>query len=140
MKKNPFLNVFAIVMAMLCFAFVSCSSDDDDESGSGSTPSALVGIWVQYHTSGATAYYYGMRLDSNGNAYYTEWDSKRTANWGSPGKWNATSKTINVNDPKGNLVYSSDYTLTDGGNTIVLEGDKTGGHFGTMSGEFKKQK
>jgi hypothetical protein len=117
----------------------------EDSCGGGgstiSTPSELVGIWAQYHTGGATAWYYGIKLNANGDAAYTEWDTKSTPNWTYTGgaKWSVNGNVITIIAPNGSLAYSSAYTLSSNGKTITLEGDTTGGRFSTLKGEYIKQ-
>lgn len=137
-KKNYYWSLMvAVAMAIICLGFVSCG-DDDDEPGGGSS-SALVGTWTQYHRGGATAWYIGLKLEKNGSAYYKEWDVKESPNWGSPGKWSATEDKLSISDPNGNVVYTSYYALSEDGKTLSLNGDLTGGRFGTLEGLFEKQ-
>lgn len=105
------------------------------------TPDALVGIWTQFHTGSGTSWYIGLKLDSNGEAAYTEWDYKRSPDWTYTGgaKWQVSENVLDIYDPYGNLVYSSAFTLSSDGNTITFAGDTTGGHFSTLVGEFVKQ-
>ena len=56
-----------MTIVFVCVGFASCGSDDDDKSNNGGVPNELVGIWAQYHKGGATAWYYGIKLDANGD-------------------------------------------------------------------------
>lgn len=141
MKKFQF-RVFAImIMALVCVGFASCGSDDDDSKNKSNNTSALVGIWAQYHQGGATAWYYGIKLDANGEAAYTEWDIKQSPNWNYTGgaKWSVKDNVLTITAPNGSVAYSSFFTLSSDGKTITFAGDTTEGHFSTLKGEFTKQ-
>lgn len=141
MKKFHF-SVFTMIMALVCLGFTSCSSAEDDNDNS-KNPSELVGIWTQYHQgyNGNISYYYGIKLDANGEAAYTEWDVKSTPNWTytGGGKWSVSGSVLTLFTPKGSVAYSSVYKLSSDGKTITLAGDTTDGGFGTLKGEFVKQ-
>ncbi len=137
-KKNYYWSfMIAVAMTVMSVGFASCG-DDDDEPGSGSN-SALVGTWAQYHKGGATAWYIGLKLEKNGSAYYTEWDTKNSPNWGTPGKWNAAGDKLSISDPNGNVVYTSYYAISEDGKTLSLNGDLVGGSYATLKGLFEKQ-
>lgn len=141
MKKFQF-RVFAImIMALVCVGFASCGSDDDDSKNKSNNTSDLVGIWAQYHQGSATAWYYGIKLDANGEAAYTEWDIKESPNWNYTGgaKWSVKDNVLTITAPNGSVAYSSFFTLSSDGKTITFAGDTTGGHFSTLKGEFTKQ-
>ena len=140
MKKNQFRVFAMMIMALVCVGFASCGSDDDGKNKSNNT-SDLVGIWAQYHQGGATAWYYGIKLDANGEAAYTEWDIKESPNWNYTGgaKWSVKDNVLTITAPNGSVAYSSFFTLSSDGKTITFAGDTTGGHFGTLKGEFTKQ-
>ena len=127
-----------LIMAFVCVGFASCGSDDDTNGGGSSQ---LVGIWTQYHQGGATAWYYGVKLDANGEAAYSEWDIKESPNWKYTGgaKWSVKDNVLTVTAPNGSVAYSSFFTLCSDGKTITFTGDTTGGHFSTLKGEFIKQ-
>jgi len=129
--------MIAVTMAVMSVGFLSCG-DDDDEPGSGSN-SVLVGTWAQYHKGGATAWYIGLKLEKNGSAYYTEWDTKASPNWGTPGKWSATEDKLSICDPNGDVVYTSYYALSEDGKTLSLNGDPKGRNYGSLKGLFEKQ-
>lgn len=129
--------MIAIAIAVMSVGFVSCG-DDDDEPGSGSN-NALVGTWAQYHKGGATAWYIGLKLEKNGSAYYTEWDTKDSPNWGTPGKWSAKDNILTICAPNGEVVYTSYYVVSEDGKTLSLNGDTSGGHYRTLEGIFEKQ-
>ena len=61
--------------------YILKKEDNSGDNPEGVVASALVGIWTQYHTGGATAWYYGIKLDANGEAAYSEWDVKKSPNW-----------------------------------------------------------
>lgn len=141
MKKFQF-RVFAImIMALVCVGFASCGSDDDDSKNKSNNTSDLVGIWAQYHQGSATAWYYGIKLDANGEAAYTEWDIKESPNWNYTGgaKWSVKDNVLTITAPNGSVAYSSFFTLSSDGKTITFAGDTTGGYFSTLKGEFTKQ-
>jgi hypothetical protein len=141
MKKFQF-RVFAImIMALVCVGFASCGSDDDDSKNKSNNTSDLVGIWAQYHQGSATAWYYGIKLDANGEAAYTEWDIKESPNWNYTGgaKWSVKDNVLTITAPNGSVAYSSFFTLSSDRKTITFAGDTTGGRFGTLKGEFTKQ-
>ena len=134
--------MFAImIMALVCVGFASCGSDDDDSKNKSNNTSDLVGIWAQYHQGSATAWYYGIKLDANGEAAYTEWDIKESPNWNYTGgaKWSVKDNVLTITAPNGSVAYSSFFTLSSDGKTITFAGDTTGGHFSTLKGEFTKQ-
>ena len=139
--KNYFKLLAMMIMALVCVGFASCGSDDDDKSNNGGVPNELVGIWAQYHKGGATAWYYGIKLDANGDAAYTEWDIKESPNWNytGGGKWTVKDNVLTVFAPNGSVAYSSFFTLSSDGKTITFAGDTTEGHFSTLKGEFTKQ-
>ena len=134
MKKNQFRVFAMMIMALVCVGFASCGSDDD-----GKNSSALVGIWSQYHQGSATAWYIGIKLDANGEAAYTEWDIKDTPNWKGGAKWSVKDNVLTISAPNGSVAYSSFFTLSSDKKTITFAGDTTGGHYGTLKGEFTKQ-
>lgn len=117
------------------------SDNPSDNPGNNNSTNALVGIWTQYHTGGATAWYYGMKLDANGEAAYSEWDTKSSPNWTytGGGSWIVSGSTLTLYTPKGAVAYSSSFTLSEDGTTITLNGDTTGGHMSTLVGDFIKQ-
>ena len=109
--------------------------------GNVDNPSALVGIWTQFHQGSATSWYYGFKLDANGEAAYAEWDIKDSGpNWNywGGGKWFVKDNVLTMSSPNGSVIYSSIYTLSSDGKTISLVGDTTG-KFGTLKGDFIKQ-
>lgn len=109
-------------------------------SESADNSDALAGIWAQFHQGTGTSWYIGAKLESNGDAYYTEWDTKNSPSWGkTPGKWKTSGTKLSLYDPKGNLVYASKFALSSDGKTLTLEGDQTGGQFSSLKGDFKKQ-
>ena len=121
---------------------------DDNQGGNQGNvdnPSALVGIWTQYHqeytTGSYLGYYIGIKLDANGEAAYTEWGNNDTPNWNytGGGKWSASGGVLTIYAPNGSVVYSSAYSLSSDGKTITFIGDTTEGHFSTLKGEFTKQ-
>ena len=134
MKKTIYYLFF---VSFVMFFLVSCSKDDNDDN---SVNSALVGIWTQYHTGTGTNWYLGFKLDIDGQAAYTEWDYKRTPDWGymSGAKWIANDGVLTIYNPVGNIEYSSHYFLSSDGQTITLAADIYEGHFGTLKGDFKK--
>ena len=142
MKKFQF-RVFAImIMALVCVGFASCGSDDDDSKNKSNNSSALVGIWAQFHEEEAfVGYYIGIKLDANGEAAYDEWSYGKTPNWNYTGgaKWSVKDNVLTITAPNGSVAYSSFFTLSSDGKTITFAGDTTGGHFGTLEGEFTKQ-
>ena len=134
--------MFAIMMALVCVGFASCGSDDDDDKNQSNNSSALVGVWAQFHKEEAfVGYYYGIKLDANGDAAYTEWSYGKTPNWNytGGGKWSASGGVLTVYAPNGSVVYRSAYSLSSDGKTITFVGDQTEGHFSTLQGEFVKQ-
>ena len=138
MKNNQFRVFAMMIMALVCVGFASCGSDDDGKNESNNS-SALVGIWSQYHQGSATAWYIGIKLDANGEAAYTEWDIKDTPNWKGGGKWSVKDNVLTISAPNGSVAYSSFFTLSSDKKTITFAGDTTGGHYGTLKGEFTKQ-
>ncbi len=141
MKKFQFRVFAMMIMALVCVGFASCGSDDDDSKNKSNNTSDLVGIWAQYHQGSATAWYYGIKLDANGEAAYTEWDIKESPNWNYTGgaKWSVKDNVLTITAPNGSVAYSSFFTLSSDRKTITFAGDTTGGHFGTLEGEFTKQ-
>jgi len=143
MKTKNYFKLFAMmIMALVCVGFASCGSDDDNNSKNGGLPHELVGIWTQFHQGSATAWYYGFKLDANGEAAYDEWDIKDSGpNWNytGGGKWFVKDNVLTGIAPNGSVVYSSFFTLSSDGKTISLTGDTTGGHFNTLKGDFVKQ-
>jgi len=141
--KNYFKLLAMMTMAFVCVCFASCGSDDDDDNNNGGGhPSALVGIWAQFHKEEAfVGYYIGIKLDANGDAAYTEWSYGKTPNWNytGGGKWFVKDNVLTGIAPNGSVVYSSFFTLSSDGKTISLTGDTTGGHFSTLKGDFVKQ-
>ena len=112
-----------------------------DNPGNNDSSNALIGIWTQYHTGEATAWYYGMKLDANGEAAYSEWDKKSSPNWTytGGGSWIVSGSTLTLYTPKGAVAYSSTFTLSEDGTTLTLNGDTTGGQMSTLVGNFIKQ-
>ena len=119
-KKNYYWSfMIAAIMAVMSVGFASCG-DDKDESGSGSN-SGLVGTWVAYHQSGAVSWYNGLKLEKNGDAYYTEWDSRESPQWPSnPGKWSASDGILRIIEPDGDIFMDGYYTLSEDGKTLYL--------------------
>ena len=110
--------------------------------GNVDNPSALVGIWAQFHKEQAfVGYYIGIKLDANGDAAYTEWSYGKTPDWNytGGGKWTVKDNVLTLIAPNGSVAYSSFFTLSSDGNTISLSGDTTGGDFRTLEGDFVKQ-
>lgn len=137
-KKNYYWSLMvAVAMAIICLGFVSCG-DDDDEPGSGSN-NVLVGTWTQYHKGGATAWYIGLKLEKDGGAYYTEWDTKGSPNWGTPGRWSAKDNILTIYAPNGEVVYTSYFVISEDGKTLSLNGDTSGGRYRALEGVFEKQ-
>ena len=137
-KKKYYWSLLTVVMmAVMSVGFVSCG-DDDDEPGSGSN-STLVGTWAQYHKGGATAWYIGLKLGKGGEAYYTEWDTKDSPNWGTPGKWSAKDNVLTIYAPNGEVIYTSYYAISEDGKTLSLSGDISGGRYSYLEGLFEKQ-
>ena len=141
MRKIQFRVFAMMIMALVCVGFASCGSDDDDSKNKSNNTSDLVGIWAQYHQGSATAWYYGIKLDANGEAAYTEWDIKESPNWNYTGgaKWSVKDNVLTITAPNGSVAYSSFFTLSSDRKTITFAGDTTGGRFGTLKGEFTKQ-
>lgn len=141
--KNYFKLLAMMTMAFVCVCFASCGSDDDDDNNNGGGhPNELVGIWAQFHKEEAfVGYYYGIKLDANGDAAYTEWSYGKTPNWNytGGGKWSVKDNVLTITAPNGSVAYSSFFTLSSDGNTISLSGDTTEGHFSTLEGDFVKQ-
>jgi len=136
-KKNYYWSfMIAVAMAVMSVGFASCG-DDDDEPGSGSN-SALVGTWAQYHKGGATAWYIGLKLEKNGSAYYTEWDAKSSPNWGASAKWSAKDNVLTISAPNGEVVYTSNYSVSEDGETLYLSGDRSSS-YSELEGSFEKQ-
>ncbi|MBQ8457504.1 MAG: hypothetical protein IJ540_07875 [Prevotella sp.] len=132
-KKNYYWSVMiAFVMAIVSVGFVSCGDDDDPDGGGGN--SALVGTWTKYERGGATSWYIGIRLNGNGSASYTEWDSKESPRWPSnSGKWIATETTLTVYEPDGDIMFSCQYSLSEDGQSLYLSGNRT------YEGSYTKQ-
>ena len=109
MKKFQFRVFAMMIMALVCVGFASCGSDDDDSKNKSNNTSDLVGIWAQYHQGSATAWYYGIKLDANGEAAYTEWDIKESPNWNYTGgaKWSVKDNVLTITAPNGSVAYSS---------------------------------
>ena len=145
MRKIQFRVFAMMIMALVCVGFASCGSDDDDGKNGSNNTSALVGIWAQYHqeytTGSYLGHYIGIKLDANGEAAYTEWGNNDTPNWNYTGgaKWSVKDNVLTITAPNGSVAYSSFFTLSSDGKTITFAGDTTGGHFGTLEGEFTKQ-
>ena len=145
MKKFQFRVFAMMIMALVCVGFASCGSDDDDGKNKSNNTSDLVGIWAQYHqeytTGSYLGHYIGIKLDANGEAAYTEWGNNDTPNWNYTGgaKWSVKDNVLTISAPNGSVAYSSFFTLSSDKKTITFAGDTTGGHYGTLKGEFTKQ-
>lgn len=115
--------------------FISCGGDDDPDVGGGN--SALVGTWVRSQSGGATSWYIGIRLNGNGTASYTEWDSKESPEWPrEAGRWIATDETLTVyesDEGEEYIMFSCQYTLSEDGKTLYLSGGRS------YSGTYTKQ-
>ncbi len=140
MRKIQFRVFAMMIMALVCVGFASCGSDDDDGKNGSNNTSALVGIWAQFHEAEAyVGHYYGIKLDANGDAAYTEWSYGKTPNWTGGAKWSVKDNVLTITAPNGSVAYSSFFTLSSDGKTITFAGDTTGGRFSTLKGEFTKQ-
>ena len=109
MNKKHLWNLLAIMMvAMLSVGFTSCG-DDDDEGGS--VNSDLVGTWTkQYDRLGVI----GLKLTSNGEAYYNEWSTGETPNFDnvkSPARFTVSGSIIRFTHPQ-EKGYYEEYTYT----------------------------
>ena len=128
--KNYNTKIFVLAMVtLMSLCMVSCSKDDD-----GGISSPLVGAWAQEHYDIATHYYFGFKLDSNGNASYFEWKYGEEPNWNytTGGRWNVTGNVLSVYEPDGTLIFSSEFSLSEDNNTITFVSGTSKGYSPNM--------
>lgn len=110
--------MIALVMAVMSVGLASCG--DDDAPGSGSN-SNLVGIWVAFHQESSVSWYNGLKLDKNGDAYYTEWDARDSPKWpNKTGTWSVENGILRITEPDGSIFMDGYYTLSDDGKTLYI--------------------
>jgi len=116
------------------FREVSNSGDQGGGQGGGQD---LVGIWIMDDEVNHR-YSCGWKFNSDGKCVFGEWQYKGTPRFrddrGIP--WSVSGNILYIS--AGSESASFTYTITDGGNTLVLVATSTGDDYSEMAGTYKR--
>jgi hypothetical protein len=116
------------------FREVSNSGDQGGDQGGGQD---LVGIWIMDDEVNHR-YSCGWKFNSDGKCVFGEWEYKGTPrfrdDYGIP--WSVSGNILYIS--AGSESASFTYTITDGGNTLVLVATSTGDDYSEMAGTYKR--
>lgn len=116
------------------FREVSNSGDQGGGQGGGQD---LVGIWIMDDEVNHR-YSCGWKFNSDGKCVFGEWEYKGTPRFrddrGIP--WSVSGNILYIS--AGSESASFTYTITDGGNTLVLVATSTGDDYSEMAGTYKR--
>ena len=116
------------------FREVSNSGDQGGDQGGGQD---IVGIWIMDDEVNHR-YSCGWKFNSDGKCVFGEWMYKGTPrfrdDFGIP--WSVSGNILYIS--AGSESASFTYTITDGGNTLVLVATSTGDDYSEMAGTYKR--
>jgi hypothetical protein len=116
------------------FREVSNSGDQGGDQGGGQN---IVGIWIMDDEVNHR-YSCGWKFNSDGKCVFGEWEYKGTPrfrdDFGIP--WSVSGNILYIS--AGSESASFTYTITDGGNTLVLVATSTGDDYSEMAGTYKR--
>lgn len=116
------------------FREVSNSGDQGGDQGGGQD---IVGIWIMDDEVNHR-YSCGWKFNSDGKCVFGEWEYKGTPRFrddrGIP--WSVSGNILYIS--AGSESASFTYTITDGGNTLVLVATSTGDDYSEMAGTYKR--
>ena len=116
------------------FREVSNSGDQGGDQGGGQD---IVGIWIMDDEVNHR-YSCGWKFNSDGKCVFGEWQYKGTPRFrdefGIP--WSVSGNILYIS--AGSESASFTYTITDGGNTLVLVATSTGDDYSEMAGTYKR--
>lgn len=116
------------------FREVSNSGGQGGDQGGGQD---IVGIWIMDDEVNHR-YSCGWKFNSDGKCVFGEWEYKGTPrfsdDFGIP--WSVSGNILYIS--AGSESASFTYTITDGGNTLVLVATSTGDDYSEMAGTYKR--
>lgn len=120
------------------FREVSNSGDQGGGQGGGQGGDQdIVGIWIMDDEVNHL-YSCGWKFNSDGKCVFGEWEYKGTPrfrdDFGIP--WSVSGNILYIS--AGSESASFTYTITDGGNTLVLVATSTGDDYSEMAGTYKR--
>lgn len=120
------------------FREVSNSGDQGGDQGGGQGGDQdIVGIWIMDDEVNHR-YSCGWKFNSDGKCVFGEWEYKGTPSFrddrGIP--WSVSGNILYIS--AGSESASFTYTITDGGNTLVLVATSTGDDYSEMAGTYKR--
>lgn len=120
------------------FREVSNSGDQGGDQGGGQGGDQdIVGIWIMDDEVNHR-YSCGWKFNSDGKCVFGEWEYKGTPrfsdDFGIP--WSVSGNILYIS--AGSESASFTYTITDGGNTLVLVATSTGDDYSEMAGTYKR--
>ena len=120
------------------FREVSNSGDQGGGQGGGQGGDQdIVGIWIMDDEVNHR-YSCGWKFNSDGKCVFGEWEYKGTPSFkddfGIP--WSVSGNILYIS--AGSESASFTYTITDGGNTLVLVATSTGDDYSEMAGTYKR--
>lgn len=108
-----------------------------DQGGGQGGDQDLVGIWIMDDEVNHR-YSCGWKFNSDGKCVFGEWEYKGTPRFrddrGIP--WSVSGNILYIS--AGSESASFTYTITDGGNTLVLVATSTGDDYSEMAGTYKR--
>ena len=111
-------------------------SNSGDQGGDQGGDQDLVGIWIMDDEVNHR-YSCGWKFNSDGKCVFGEWEYKGTPrfrdDFGIP--WSVSGNILYIS--AGSESASFTYTITDGGNTLVLVATSTGDDYSEMAGTYK---
>ena len=112
-------------------------SNSGDQGGDQGGDQDLVGIWIMDDEVNHR-YSCGWKFNSDGKCVFGEWEYKGTPSFkddfGIP--WSVSGNILYIS--AGSESASFTYTITDGGNTLVLVATSTGDDYSEMAGTYKR--
>ena len=114
-------------------------SNSGDQGGDQGGDQDLVGIWIMDDEVNHR-YSCGWKFNSDGKCVFGEWMYKGTPRFreddlGLP-SWSVSGNILYIS--AGSESASFTYTITDGGNTLVLVATSTGDDYSEMAGTYKR--
>lgn len=112
-------------------------SNSGDQGGDQGGDQDIVGIWIMDDEVNHL-YSCGWKFNSDGKCVFGEWEYKGTPrfrdDFGIP--WSVSGNILYIS--AGSESASFTYTITDGGNTLVLVATSTGDDYSEMAGTYKR--
>lgn len=112
-------------------------SNSGDQGGDQGGDQDIVGIWIMDDEVNHR-YSCGWKFNSDGKCVFGEWEYKGTPrfrdDFGIP--WSVSGNILYIS--AGSESASFTYTITDGGNTLVLVATSTGDDYSEMAGTYKR--